>query len=78
MQDDMEQGAVDLQPTVVVNKTQLSEPVHEETDPRAGRADPVSYTHLDVYKRQLHSYATVRARRAVHVGSIVCANWRGY
>jgi len=30
---------VDLQPTVVVNKSQFSEPVHEEADPRAGGAD---------------------------------------
>jgi hypothetical protein len=30
VQDYVEQCAVDLQPGVVVNKTQLPEPVHEE------------------------------------------------
>ena len=35
VQDDIKQRAMDLQPTVVVNKTQLSEPVHKEADSRA-------------------------------------------
>ena len=39
VQNDMEQRAVNLQPTVVVDKSQFSEPVHEETNPRAGGAD---------------------------------------
>jgi hypothetical protein len=29
---------VDLQPTIVVNKAQFPEPVHEKADPRAGCA----------------------------------------
>src|ERR1039457_4222188 len=35
----IEQRAMDLQPAIVVNKTQFSEPVHEEADPRAGCAN---------------------------------------
>jgi hypothetical protein len=33
VQDDMQQRAVDLQPAVVVNKSQFPEPVHEEANP---------------------------------------------
>jgi hypothetical protein len=33
VQDDIEQRAVDLQPTIVVNKSQFPEAVHEEADP---------------------------------------------
>ena len=39
VQNYVEQRGVDLQPTVIVNKSQFSEPVHEEADPRAGGAD---------------------------------------
>ena len=39
MQDDIQQRGVDLQPAVVVNEPQFSEPVHEGADPRAGCAD---------------------------------------
>ena len=35
VQDDIEQRAVDLQPAVVVNEAQFSEPVHEKAHPRA-------------------------------------------
>jgi hypothetical protein len=38
VQDDIQQRGVDLQPAVVVNKAQFSEPVHEEADPLAGCA----------------------------------------
>ena len=36
MQNNVQKRAVDLHLAVVVNETQLPEPVHEETDPRAG------------------------------------------
>jgi hypothetical protein len=39
VQDDMQQRAVDLETTVVVNKSQFPEPVHEEADPRTGCAN---------------------------------------
>jgi len=35
----MEQRAVDLQATIVVNESQFPEPVHEEAHPGTGRAD---------------------------------------
>ena len=35
MEDDIEEGAVDVEPTLVVNQTHLFEPLHEETDARA-------------------------------------------
>ena len=39
MQDDIQQRAVDLENTVVINKSQFPEPVHEEADPRTGCAN---------------------------------------
>ena len=39
MENYIEQRAVDLEAAVVVNKAELSEPIHEEADPRAGCAD---------------------------------------
>jgi hypothetical protein len=39
VENDIQKRAMDLQPAVVVNKAQFSEPVHEEADPRAGCAD---------------------------------------
>jgi len=39
VQNYVEQRGVDLQTAVVVNKSQFSESVHEEADPRAGGAD---------------------------------------
>jgi hypothetical protein len=36
VQDNMQQRAADLQPAVVVNKSQFPEPVHEKAEPRAG------------------------------------------
>src|ERR1043166_5462027 len=39
VEDDVEQRAVDLQPTVVLDKAQLPKLVHEEADARAGCAD---------------------------------------
>src|ERR1700746_3237205 len=38
VQNDAKERTVDLQPAVVVNKTQFPEPVHEEADPRTGGA----------------------------------------
>ena len=38
VENNIKQRAVDLQPTVVVNKSQFSEPVHEEAYPGAGCA----------------------------------------
>src|ERR1019366_2281888 len=38
-ENNTEKRAVDFQPTVVVNKSQFSEPVHEKTHSRAGRAN---------------------------------------
>ena len=38
MQNNVQKRPVDLHLAVVVNETQLPEPVHEETDPRAGGA----------------------------------------
>src|ERR1022692_3486614 len=35
----IEQRPMELQSAIVVNKTQFSEPVHEEADPRAGCAN---------------------------------------
>ena len=40
VENNIKQRTIDLQaPAVVVNKAQFPEPVHEEADPRAGRAD---------------------------------------
>jgi len=39
VQDDGQQGTMDLQMAVVVDEAQLSELVHEKTNPRARRAD---------------------------------------
>jgi len=39
VENNVQQRAVDLQPAIVANKAQFSEPVHEEADPRAGCAD---------------------------------------
>ena len=38
MQDDIEQRALDLQTAIVVDKSQFPESIHQEADPRAGRA----------------------------------------
>ncbi len=37
---------MDLQTAVVVNKSQFPEPVHEEANPRAGRADHLGQSFL--------------------------------
>jgi hypothetical protein len=39
VEHDVEQRTVNFQPTVIVNKPQLSEPIHKEVNPRPGRAD---------------------------------------
>ena len=39
MEDNVQQRAMNLQPAVVMNKSQFPESVHEEADPRAGSAD---------------------------------------
>ena len=39
MEDDIEEGAVDVEPALIVNQTIFLEPIHEETDPRACRPD---------------------------------------
>jgi hypothetical protein len=39
VQNDIEQGTVDFEPAVVVNETQLPEPVHEKADSRTSSAD---------------------------------------
>ena len=39
MQHDIQQWTVDLQMTIVINQTHISEPIHEKTYAGAGRAD---------------------------------------
>ena len=39
VEDDIEEGAVDVEPAVVVNQAHLFEPIHEETDARARGPD---------------------------------------
>ena len=39
VEDDIEEGAVDVEPAIVVNQSHLFEPVHEETDARARGPD---------------------------------------
>jgi len=46
VQNDIEQRAVYLQTAVVMNKAQFSEPVHEEANPRAGRANHLGQSFL--------------------------------
>ena len=39
VEHDVEQGAMNFQPTVVVNKTELSEPIHKEVNAGSSRTD---------------------------------------
>ena len=38
------------------------------------RAEPVSYTHLDVYKRQIHGGAAADGNDAVRLRSLKCGH----
>jgi hypothetical protein len=41
MEDDVQQGIMDDEVTVIINETQLAELVHEHTNARSGGADHI-------------------------------------
>jgi hypothetical protein len=53
VQDDIEQGAVNLQLPVVFDEAEFAEPVHEEGDPRSRSANDLRQSFLTHFRNHL-------------------------